>query len=102
MIALAREHPGLLETLAAQRPLLRRVDEGVEALEVALDAERRQLIHANEERLARYMAAAEPWAQIWPEVAREIDGKPLSEAQRIVCRRAQEPLPFRPKGDRDD
>ncbi len=71
-------------------------------LEVALDAERRQLIHANEDRLARYMAAAEPWAQIWPEVAREIEGKPLSEAHRIVCRRAEERLPFRPEGDRYD
>lgn len=99
LIALAREYPGHSETLAAQRPLLRKVGDGVEALEVALDAERRQLIHANERRLARYMAAAEPWAQSWPEVTREIEGKPLSEAHRVVCLRAEGLLPIRLEGD---
>ena len=30
-------------------------------------------------QLARHMAAAEPWAAAWPDIAREIGGKPLAE-----------------------
>jgi hypothetical protein len=94
LMALAREHPGRADALATQRPVLRAVGQGPEALETALDAERRQLIHANERRLARYMTAAERWAQAWPAVAAQIDGKPLSTAHRILCRHAESLLPF--------
>ena len=36
------------------------------ALEAELDAERRRLMRADTERLARYMAAAAPWMARWP------------------------------------
>ena len=49
----------------------------------ALDAERRELIHAHE-RLDGYMSAAKEWAAIWPSVARDIDGLPLPDAHRVV------------------
>ncbi len=94
LMALAREYPGRVDALATQRPVLHAVHDGLEALETALDAERRQLIHANEQRLARYMTAAERWAEAWPSVAAEIDGKPLPVAHRIVCRHAEDLLPF--------
>src|SRR3954466_12807804 len=79
-----------------QRPLLARIREGREILEEALDRERRALIRANEERLARYMAASEDWAKIWPEVQRQIEGLSLPEAHRLVVSRAEGVLPFEP------
>lgn len=94
LMALSHEYPGRADALAIQRPVLRAIRKGQEALEAALDVERRQLIHANERRLARYMTAAEHWAEAWPSVAAEIDGKPLPVAHRIVCRHAEALLPF--------
>ncbi|MFW6012109.1 MAG: hypothetical protein ACOC92_00195 [bacterium] len=67
-----------------------------EALEEALDRERRERMRADEERLERYRKAAEAWAALWPRVAREIEGRPLAEAHRVVVSRAEEVLPFEP------
>jgi hypothetical protein len=100
LIKLAEEHPQALAEAMRQRPLLARMGEGREALEEALDRERRALIRANEERLARYMAASEAWAKIWPEVQRQIEGLSLPEAHRLVVSRAEGVLPFVPaQGD---
>jgi hypothetical protein len=96
LIALSAEEPTLLDELAPRRPLLALVAAGREALEEALDRERRTLIHADEKRIARYQQAAEPWAAIWPEVAREIADLPLEEAQVVVAARAEDVLPFAP------
>lgn len=98
LIRLAREHPEALAEVLPKRPLLARVPEGRDALEEALDRERRALMRADEERLARYREAAEPWAALWPEVAREIAGLPLQAAHRIVTSRAEGVLPFEPPG----
>ena len=94
LMALARRYPDLRQRLAPQRPVLVAVERGLSELEAALDAERRQLIHANEERLMKYMTAAERWAEAWPEVAREITGKPLPEAHQVLAQRAEGVLPF--------
>jgi hypothetical protein len=96
LIRLAGEHPEALVEAARQRPLLTRIGEGREALDEALDRERRALIRANEERLARYMAAAEDWARLWPEVQRRIEGLPLPDAHRLIISRAEGVLPFEP------
>ncbi|HSL83569.1 MAG TPA: hypothetical protein VLF66_12410 [Thermoanaerobaculia bacterium] len=72
--------------------------EGREALDEALDRERRALMRADEARLARYREAAEPWAALWPEVARDVSGLPLQEAHRLVTSRAEGVLPFEPPG----
>jgi hypothetical protein len=77
-------------------PLIARVGEGREALEEALDHERRGLMRANEERLVRYRAAAEAWAGVWPDVQRQIEGLSLLEAHRLVILRAEGILPFEP------
>jgi hypothetical protein len=91
---LARLHPKLLPQLAARRPALAAVSSGLDALEAALDAERRDLIHANERRLQRYLDAAAAWATAWPSVLGEIEGLPLRDAHRIVAERAAGVLPF--------
>lgn len=95
LMALAQAYPGLLDEAAARRPLLKHVHEGREAMEAALDAERRQLIHANEQRLERYMQAANRWAAAWPDVSAQIAGLPLAEAHAVLVARAEALLPFR-------
>lgn len=96
LIGLAREHPEALAEVIGQRPLLARIAEGREALDEALDRERRVLMRINEERLARYQAAAEPWARIWPDVQRQMEGLSLLEAHRVLTSRAEGVLPFGP------
>jgi hypothetical protein len=98
LMRLAEEHPRELAEAVARRPLLTRIPEGRDALERALDEERRRLMHANEERLARYQAAAEAWAAVWPRVQRELAGRPLLEAHEIMVARAEGVLPFEPAG----
>jgi hypothetical protein len=96
LIELAEEHPAVLAEVIRQRPLLSSIALGREILEEALDRERRALMRANEERLARYQTAAEAWAALWPGVQRQIEGLPLSEAHRQVIARAEGVLPFAP------
>ncbi|MEW6354698.1 MAG: hypothetical protein AB1696_00090 [Planctomycetota bacterium] len=98
LIALAQAHPDLVSELAAKRPLLEKVSQGRDALEEALDAERRQLMRANEARLQRYQQAAETWAGMWPDIDRETRNQSLPEAHRIITARAEEALPFEVKG----
>lgn len=78
LIRLGAQHPVLIEQLSVQRPLLEIVSEGREQLEAALDAERRSLIHANEDRRAAYRRAA-----LWPQVASE---REASDRQRYPIR----------------
>lgn len=100
LIRLAEEEPAALAEALPERPLLGVIGEGREALEEALDRERRTLMRANEERLARYQRAAETWAAAWPEVAREIADLALPAAHRVVTSRAEGVLPFQvPGGD---
>jgi hypothetical protein len=99
LAALVAQHPGLAESLAGRRPLLRVAAERDEGrLEEALDAERRKLIHANEERLLRYLRAAERWADAWPGIAREVEGLPLAQAHSALLRQAESLLPFQVEG----
>jgi hypothetical protein len=94
LIDLARRHPDRVQRLAERRAVLRAVGQGREVLETALDAERRQLIRANEERLAKYMEAAKPWAAAWPALSRQMNGLPLSEAHRLMVEQAETLLPI--------
>lgn len=94
LIALAQQHPDRVRRLAQKRPTLAAIERGREVLETALDAERRQLIRANEERLARYMEASKPWAAAWPDLSRQMEGLALPEAHQLMVRRAETLLPF--------
>jgi len=58
LMRLAEEHPCLIASLSLERPLLSVIKEGRDALESALDAERRRMIHADEKRLAQYETAS--------------------------------------------
>ena len=55
-----------------------------------------RLIHAHERRLDRYLRAAARWTAVWPAVSKEIEGLALSDAHRMVVRRAAAVLPFGP------
>lgn len=99
LMRLAAEHPDTLAEMTPRRPLLTCVADGRDALEEALDRERRASMRADEERLTRYQEAARDWAALWPELARQIAGLPLREAHPIVTSRAEEALPFILPGD---
>lgn len=88
IIRLAAAHPEALAEVVRERPLLAHAAAGRNALDEELDRERRALIRANETRLGRYRAAAAAWAIRWPDVLREIEGMPLSEAHAVVAARA--------------
>ena len=81
---LADRHPDLLPALASVRPLLAGIHQGRDWLEAALDAERRELIRANERRLSAYLEAAEEWERAWPRIGRAIAGLPLGQQHRIL------------------
>lgn len=96
LIALARDHSDALERVVDERPLLRLVSQGRDALDEALDRERRRLMRTNEERLERYRAAAKPWAERWIELQRRVRHLSLAEAHRILLEEADGILPFSP------
>ncbi len=94
LLDLAQRYPDRVQRLAERRAVLKAIGQGREVFEAALDAERRHLIRANEERLYRYMEAAKPWAAAWPALSRQMDGLALSEAHRLMVRQAETLLPF--------
>jgi hypothetical protein len=94
LVDLGRAHPELVTRLGAERPLLALLGAGRDAIETALDAERRAFMRANEARLRRFERAAEAWAAAWPAVSRATASLPLGEAHREVVRRALGTLPF--------
>ena len=103
LLQLARDHPDAFADAVTRRPLLAQVRNGREALDEALDRERRALMRADEVRLQRYRDAASEWAALWPDVARQIVGLPLHEAHRIVTAHAERVLPRTPaEGDSHD
>jgi hypothetical protein len=93
---LAAAQPDLAGELSTRRPLLNQVHLGRDQLERALDEERRQLIRANEERLARYNQAASRWRAAWPALEQDIRKADLLSAHQMVIDRALELLPFSP------
>lgn len=102
LIRLAADHPDALAAVQRERPLLALVREGRDALDEALDRERRTCMRTDEARLARYRAAASGWTSAWPDVARQIAGLPLRDAHRIMTTRAEGVLPFAPAGAADE
>jgi hypothetical protein len=94
LLRIAEEHPDRVQRWVRIRPVLQSIAQGREALEAALDGERRQLIRANEERLAKYMEASKPWAAVWPDVSKHMQGLDLPEAHRLMVEHAEHVLPF--------
>lgn len=96
LLELARRHPGLVTRAQVERPALSALGSGRDALEVALDHERRTLMRQNERRLATYQRAAEPWADLWPGLQRDTAGMELQRAHAELVRRADGVLPAQP------
>ncbi|HEX5054017.1 MAG TPA: hypothetical protein VFZ65_19720 [Planctomycetota bacterium] len=96
LLDLARQHPELVAAIAADRPALASIGKGRDAIEAALDHERRTLMRNNEQRLQAYRRASEAWATIWTDLQREIGTLPLHEAHAKMVQRALGVLPFRP------
>ncbi|MEP6820989.1 MAG: hypothetical protein ABI946_01420 [Chthoniobacterales bacterium] len=97
LLHLAAAHPDLTTRLTEQRPLLALASGGEEEpLGAALDAERRRLIRADEQRLEGYATAAAAWAAAWPSLFPRLSGLPLRAAHRTMCEAAQTQLPFQP------
>jgi hypothetical protein len=94
LLELAQRYPQLLGPARARRAALHALGGGREALEAALDRERRELMRANEVRLQRYQAAATAWANGWPALQREVADLPLPAAHARLCERATGVLPF--------
>lgn len=96
LVELAARHPAELAEAVRHRPLLAHVAAGREALDEALDRERREHIRTNEERLKRYRAAAKGWAAQWPALQSRIEGLPLLAAHQTVIAAAESALPLSP------
>lgn len=94
LIGLAERYPDEWARAREVRPLLVRAADGLETLEAALDAERRQLMHAHERRLQAYRDAAREWAALWPNLSRAVAGMPLPQAHAAIVEHAEGVLPF--------
>ncbi len=98
LLALAAQHPRLARELQGQRPLLGRASQRLDALEQALDAERRELMHANERRLAAYLDAASAWQERWKVLQRAGELSVLRDSHRRMVVEAEGCLPFEVAG----
>lgn len=102
ILSLAEKFPELITKLEKQRPLLSHAADGREKLEELLDAEKRTLIHKNENRLTLYLKAAEKWTATWPSIERKLANMPLLDAHRILADQAKNVLPFGPKESKNE
>lgn len=93
LIALAAQYPGEIGPLKRQRPLLAVLSRGEDAVEKALDEERRELMHRNEERLQKYIKAAEHWKAHWPALDAQTAGLGLLKAHETLVKAAENDLP---------
>ncbi|MBN2035777.1 MAG: hypothetical protein JW768_03460 [Chitinispirillaceae bacterium] len=100
IIGFYKKDAGLVSRLMQERGIATDSLRSVDTLEAALDTERRSLIHANERRLERYIAAGRAWSDRWKHIEREINGLGLAQAHAIICERAAGVLPYSiPGGD---
>lgn len=92
----ADSFPKILAEIKYKRELLSKLPCSTDELEKELDAERRKLMHANEERLSKYGVLSEKWADKWPLVQSLTCGRPLTEAHGIIIKSAEGILPCTP------
>jgi hypothetical protein len=94
---LAATHPTLLAQGIPDRRLLAEIAGADEdAIAVLLDAERRDLMRANRERLAMFQRAAEAWRTAWMALPATLPRLPLAEQHRILVDAAGHTLPLTP------
>lgn len=103
ILSIYKNDPILVSRILNKRGIEESAFMNVETLEIALDAERRRLIHANERRLECYSMAAKSWADIWKNIEKEIFGLSLMDAHRIIAKNALGILPFTlPEGNKHE
>jgi hypothetical protein len=102
ILQLGREHSVMAQELSALRPLLAGISQGIEHLEVQLDAERRLLIKKNERRLAGYLEAAAGWQEIWRRESASWTDADLRKSHEKMVRYATGVLPQHPLEDHHD
>lgn len=93
ILRIAEQFPDEFQEAQIVRPCLAAANQGREALEAELDAERRRLMKVNEERLRSYMQSASAWREEWRTVKKEVEGSSLLEAHKHICKRAEDLLP---------
>ena len=94
LMRLTKNHPALAKKLAKERPLLAAISgNDRERIETALDAERRALIHRNENRLAKFEETVETWQRYWPKLAQQTAVLPLLKAHAVIVKEAAKYLP---------
>jgi hypothetical protein len=94
LLRLWTSHAALAKELARLRPLLARLEDGRDAIEAALDAERRLLMRADEARLEAYARASRAWAATWLEIRSRIENLELPRAHVALLEAAEGVLPF--------
>jgi len=94
LISICKKYPELVVEITSQRSILAEVPKGQGSLEVALDRERRDLIRANESRLALYSQAAKKWRSHWQSIEKRIHDMTLADAHGIIVKEAETILPF--------
>lgn len=95
LITSASENPEAARRLEIERPLLRLALLGErDALEEALDKERRLLMRNDENRLAAYTEAAREWQAQWPSLHASLQGIPLNDVHLKILQAAEGVLPF--------
>lgn len=80
-------------TILNERGIPLESTQSVEDMEIALDAERRRLIHINEHRLSKYSEASSGWAKRWKSIEKKVAGLPLSQAHEFIAEQAESILP---------
>lgn len=97
LIAAAADNADLVKSLESSRPLLAHATlNDRDALEEALDKERRLLMRADENRLEAYSVASAKWQAIWPGLQPSLKGIPLTKAHSLILQAAEDILPFHP------
>lgn len=90
----------IIEKLPVRAEILKLASVGDrDALETALDKERREMMHADEKRLERYMEASKKWLKVWLALEKTVKHLPLTKAHDIIVKEilALRLLPFKPE-----
>lgn len=79
--------------MTKKRACLKLASKGREALENALDKERREFMRADEMRLAKFAEAAAKWQAAWPKIIRKTESLSLLRTHKILVDSAFDLLP---------
>jgi hypothetical protein len=96
LLELGAKHPRLASELARERPVLRSLADGLDALRTALDRERREAMDEDERRVRSYLSAAGTLQRAWPSIQARCDGRTLGESHGVLVEWAERCLPITP------